>query len=158
MLEPQTLKVPILKSYLMEDTESKTKSRIDLKRIFSLLFYSLIGVVGIMVLSLLILFVIQGREHKGLFYFLIVIAFVIPIFWLYLKDVHKPSKLPQEPEPELIGNLESMAKMIKRASRNLEYSREKLDERVSKILGREVTLEGTGAHYIKALEAALKEV
>lgn len=142
----------------MEDTESQMKSSIDLKRIFSLLLYGLIGVVGIMVLSLLILLIIQGKEHKGLFYFLIIIAFVIPIFWLYVKDVHRPSKLPQAPEAELIGNLESMAKMIKRASKNLEYSREKLDERVSKILGREVTLEGTGTHYIKALKEALKEV
>lgn len=142
----------------MRETESESESRIDLKRIFTLFLYVFLSLIGIMVLSLLIFFVLRGGEYKGLFYFILIVASSIPVFWMYVRNIHNPPKLIEEPQPELYGNLESMAAAVRRASKGYEYSKEKLDEALSELLGRECHLQGTGATYLEALEDTLREV
>jgi len=142
----------------MQDTEPEEKSRIDLKRIFTIFFNTLLALVALMVLSLLVFFILQGGEHKGFFYFIVVVLASLPVFWKYIRNIRSPPRLTQEPEPELYGNLESMATMIWRASENYEYSREKLEEKLSQLSGKECHLEGKRTRYLEALQDILEEM
>lgn len=142
----------------MQETEPESESRINPKRIFMLLFYAFLSLIGIMILSVLILLILQGGEYRGFFYVVLIVVSSLPVFWMYVKNVRSPPRLIEKPELELYGNLESMAAMVRRASKGYDYSRDKLDEALSELLGRECHLQGSGSAYLEALEDMLKEV
>ena len=132
---------------------------IDPKRTFFLLLKVVLVLIGIFVASLLIVFIIQGgEEYKGFFYLVFIVISLILVFRIYLKNIKTPSKMEQALEPELYGNLESAAAMVQRASKGYEYSREKLEQMLSEIRGKEYHFSGSGSQYLEMVRKALEEI
>ncbi|MBU7018853.1 MAG: hypothetical protein HXS44_15190 [Theionarchaea archaeon] len=132
---------------------------IDPKETFFLLLKAFIVLFGIFAASLGIIFIIMGREqYKGLFYLIFIAVSLIAVFYPYLKNVRKPSKMKEGLEPELYGNLESTAAMILRASKGYEYSREKLEEKLGELRGEEYHITGKGAEYLKSIKNVLEDL
>lgn len=129
----------------------------DPKRIFFTLLKVVLVLVGILVASFLILMIIQGREHKGFLYLIFIVVSVLIVFRSYFKTIDVRPKLKQEAEPELYGNLESMAAMIWRASKGYDYSKGKLEDTLSSLRGKPYSLQGKGDQYIKTLKEILEE-
>lgn len=145
----------------MQTEESKLQSWIESwlepGRLISLLIKAFVVLIGIMVSSILIYLILQG-EYKGIFYILFIVISTIIIFRLYLKDIRMPSQLKPEPEPELAGNLDSMAAMIKRASEGLEYSQGALEKYLSGLSGEECHFKGKGDKYLASLNDFLEGI
>ena len=139
-------------------TVSLNLGSIDPKRIFFLLLKVLLVFIGILAGSFLVLMLIRGGESKGIVYLLFIIASAIIIIRLYIKNTENPSTLKQHKEIEVYGNLEATAAMIRRASAGYDYSREKLDEIVSDLLGRECHIHGTDAQYMNELEEMMEDI
>lgn len=132
---------------------------IDPKETFFLLLKAFLVLLGIFAASLGIIFIIMGREqYKGLFYLIFIAVSLIAVFYPYLKNVKKPSKLKEGLEPELYGNLESTAAMILRASKGYDYSREKLEEKLKELAGEECYLTGKGAEYLELMKNILEGI
>lgn len=132
---------------------------IDPKETFFLLLKAFLILLGIFAASLGIIFIIMGREqYKGLFYLLFIAISLIAVFYPYLKNVKKPSKLKEGLEPELYGNLESTAAMILRASKGYDYSREKLEEKLEELSGEECYLTGKGTEYLESIKNVLEAI
>ncbi len=145
----------------MQTEESKLQSWIESwlesGRLISLLIKAFVVLIGIMVSSIIIYFILQG-EYKGIFYILFIVISTILVFRLYLKEMRIPSQLKPEPEPELMGNLDSMAAMIRRASEGLEYSQGALEKYLSGLRGEECHFEGKGDKYLASLKEFLEDI
>lgn len=142
----------------MRFQQPEEESGITPRRIFFLLLKAFLVLIGILVTSLFVLLIIQGEEYKGLFYLLFIIVASLVVFRLYFKNIYSPPTLKPEPEPELYGTLEATAAMIWRASKGYEYSREKLQEKLHNLRGKEYPLRGTGDQYLTQLREVLEEV
>lgn len=139
----------------MPTRESRLQSYIESGKLVSFFLKAFLGLIGIMAASLLIYAILSG-EYKGVFYILFIVICTIIVFRIYVKGATSPPKLKPTEEPELYGNLEALAAMVKRASEDKTYSRGKLEELLFQLRGKKYDLRGTGQQYLKSLEAILE--
>ncbi|MBU7042052.1 MAG: hypothetical protein HXS47_00570 [Theionarchaea archaeon] len=131
-----------------------TGSFFDPRKIFDFLIKVLMIILGIILISIFIFYLTRG-EYKGIFLLLFMILATLVLFRVYWSSVESPSTPDIPSEHEITGDLETVANMVFRASCDLEYSREKLEDILSDITGEDITLQGTGETYVKAVKKLL---
>ena len=140
----------------MRVEEEEEQSIFDPRRVFFFVAKVFLILVGVLLFSFLIFFITRG-ESKGIVFLLFIVISSLIIFRAYSKNIHMLSRLKPEREPELYGNLEAMATLVSRASKDYEYSREKLEELISELRSKEYHIEGEGATFLKNLKDILEE-
>ncbi|MBU7042062.1 MAG: hypothetical protein HXS47_00620 [Theionarchaea archaeon] len=131
-----------------------TGSFFDPRKIFDFLIKVLMIILGIILISIFIFYLTRG-EYKGIFLLLFMILATLVLFRVYWSSVESPSAPDIPSEYEITGDLETVANMVFRASCDLEYSREKLEDILSDITGEDITLQGTGETYVSAVKKVL---
>lgn len=131
-----------------------TGSFFDPQKIFDFLIKVLMIILGIILISIFIFYLTQG-EYKGIFLLLFMILATLVLFRVYWSTVESPSTPDIPSEYEITGDLEAVANMVFRASCDLEYSREKLEDILSDITGEDITLQGTGETFVRAVKKVL---
>ena len=131
-----------------------TGSFFDPQKIFDFLIKVLMIILGIILISIFIFYLTRG-EYKGIFLLLFMILATLVLFRVYWSSVESPSAPDIPSEYEITGDLEAVANMVFRASCDLEYSREKLEDILSDITGEDITLQGTGETFVRAVKKVL---
>jgi hypothetical protein len=120
------------------------------------LLKTLLIILGIIAISICIFYLTRG-ELKGLFLLLFIVVATLLVFHTYWSSIDHPSRRVSTTDYEITGELEALADMIYRASCNLEYSREKLEEMVSDITQEDGELSGKGEAWLQSLKKILDE-
>jgi hypothetical protein len=132
------------------------RSFFDPQRIFDLLLKALLIILGIIMASFFLFYIIRG-EYTGFFLLLFIIMTTLLVFRIYWSAIDNPSSQVLTPEYEVTGDLEALADMIFRAACGLEYSREKLEAVVRELTGEDIHLHGNGESFVRSLKEALDE-
>jgi hypothetical protein len=126
------------------------------QKIFDLLFKVLLLILAIITISIFIFYLTRG-ELKGVFLLLFIVVATLWVFRTYWSAIDRPSERVSTADYEITGELEALADMIYRASCDLEYSREKLEDIVRDVVHQDETLSGTGDEWLQSLKEILDE-
>ncbi len=85
-----------------------------------------------------------------------IVGFSLFLFYSYLREISRLKDLNPPPEREKRGKILTLARMIERASKGYDVSREQVNILLSYIEGEDIVVSGEGEDYLKNLKEVIR--
>jgi hypothetical protein len=119
--------------------------------------------VGKILLWTVILFVILLVIHffgevvsTGIVVSLTILVITMVLLWFYWKDISPAASLRPEGTYNQEGEIQALARVIGRASKGYDVSRDQVDTLATYVTGKDTHITGEGEHYLDNLEEVLQ--
>jgi hypothetical protein len=119
--------------------------------------------VGKILLWTVILFVILLVIHffgevvsTGIVVSLTILVITMVLLWFYWKDISPAASLRPEETYNQEGEIQALARVIERASKGYDVSRDQVDTLATYVTGKDTHITGKGEHYLDNLEEVLQ--
>ncbi|MBU7015095.1 MAG: hypothetical protein HXS52_09635 [Theionarchaea archaeon] len=122
-----------------------------IETIFDVLGKALLWTVILFVI-LLVLYFFMKVFSAGIVVSLALLAVTVFLVWFYWKDVSPAASLRPGRTPAQEGKIKALTRVIERASKGYDVSREQVDLLVQYVTGEETHIEGKGEQYVRTLE------
>jgi hypothetical protein len=86
---------------------------------------------------------------------ILILVFSGYVIHSYRKEISSFQNIKPVQPPERDGNIQTLATVIKRASKEYDVSREKVDTILSSFTDKDITIEGKGEQYLKNIEKVI---
>ena len=124
------------------------------EKLFDLVGSILLATV-ILFFVLLVMYFSLKVASAGVVVSLIVLAATLFLLWFYWKDVSPATSLRPGTRKGQKGRIQALIRVIERASRGYDVSREQVDTLITYVTGEDIHVEGKGEQYLKNLEEVL---
>ncbi|MGC1122002.1 MAG: hypothetical protein WBA22_13005 [Candidatus Methanofastidiosia archaeon] len=125
-----------------------------IEKIFDLVGKILLWTVILFVILLVIYFFGQVVS-AGIVVSLAILVITLFLLWFYWKDVSPAASLRPERKNNQEGRIQALTRVIERASKGYDVSREQVDTLVAYVTGEDTHIEGKGEYYLNNLEEVL---
>jgi hypothetical protein len=126
-----------------------------IEKIFDLVGKILLWTVILFVILLVIYFLGQVVS-AGIVVSLAILVITVFLLWFYWKDISPAASLKPEKKNYQEGEIQALARVIERASKGYDVSREQVDTLAAYVTGKDTHIKGKGEHYLNNLEEVLQ--
>jgi hypothetical protein len=126
-----------------------------IEKVFDLVGKILLWTVMLFVI-LLVIYFFGKVVSVGIVVSLAILVITMFLLWFYWKDISPAASLRPEEKYNQEGEIQALARVIERASKGYDVSRDQVDTLAAYVTGKDTHVTGKGEHYLNTLQEVLQ--